>query len=427
MNRRPDAPDPLSPEERDLAERLLRLGPHEGPSATLDAAILAAARAAVAAEPVPDAASQAAAALAAAPLAATPQAAAPQAAAPQAAAARPAAPQAGAPRARPKKTRWPAWIGVAASLTLAVGVAWQLRPLDKAPSALSEEQAAPTVAAMPPARRAPAADVLAAPQSPEPTPTPMPIQDRAPAPAPVLAKPAPAPARVVSPPVEERALESRAAAGKAVENRSAEKRAAADAAPPAAREFDRRAKSEAPRAAQAQSTQAMPTPADVPPPPAPPPPAPAPAIAPPAAQGYGYSAPADAAPANTTRARRQPAAEGERAAGQVEGLSRREGQRPVAAPPAEAAANAPIAAEAQRSAPPQQNAADATVLDRVQITGSRIAPSQHANALAPEQWLERIRQYRDDGELDLARQDLREFRRAHPRARIPKDLRPLLE
>lgn len=100
---------------------------------------------------------------------------------------------------------------------------------------------------------------------------------------------------------------------------------------------------------------------------------------------------------------------------------------PVAAPPAEAAANAPIAAEAQRSAPPQQNAADATVLDRVQITGSRIAPSQHANALAPEQWLERIRQYRDDGELDLARQDLREFRRAHPRARIPKDLRPLLE
>ncbi|MFQ6313917.1 hypothetical protein ACLMLE_28445, partial [Lysobacter capsici] len=48
MNRRPDAPDPLSPEERELAQRLLRLGPSDGPSPALDARILAAAHAAVA-------------------------------------------------------------------------------------------------------------------------------------------------------------------------------------------------------------------------------------------------------------------------------------------------------------------------------------------------------------------------------------------
>ncbi|MEH6422499.1 hypothetical protein V7787_52245, partial [Pseudomonas sp. CGJS7] len=112
MNRRPDAPDPLSPQERDLAERLLRLGPHDGPSPALDAKILAAAHAAVAQTP----------------------------------------------RAREKKTRWPAWIGVAASLSLAVGIAWQLRPMDKAPEAMSEEAAVAAISAPPDA----AADAAAA-------------------------------------------------------------------------------------------------------------------------------------------------------------------------------------------------------------------------------------------------------------------------
>ncbi|MFD1299911.1 hypothetical protein ACFQ4Q_25135, partial [Lysobacter gummosus] len=101
MNRRPDAPDPLSPEERDLADRLLRLGPNDGPSSALDAKILAAAHAAVAQTP----------------------------------------------RARARKTRWPAWIGVAASLSLAVGIAWQLRPMDKAAEAMREDQVAVTTSA----------------------------------------------------------------------------------------------------------------------------------------------------------------------------------------------------------------------------------------------------------------------------------------
>ncbi|MGJ7904823.1 hypothetical protein ACSAMQ_20510, partial [Lysobacter sp. 1R34A] len=99
MNRRHDAHDPLSPEERELAERLLRLGPHDGPSPALDARILAAAHAAV------------------------------------------------APPRRREKTRWPAWIGVAASLTLAIGVAWQLRPIDKALESVGEDQAASAVSA----------------------------------------------------------------------------------------------------------------------------------------------------------------------------------------------------------------------------------------------------------------------------------------
>jgi hypothetical protein len=40
--------DPLTPEERALAERLARIGPHDDPPPSLDAKILAAAHAAVA-------------------------------------------------------------------------------------------------------------------------------------------------------------------------------------------------------------------------------------------------------------------------------------------------------------------------------------------------------------------------------------------
>ena len=43
--RLPPMPEPLTPEERALAARLARLGPHGEPSPALDARILAAARA----------------------------------------------------------------------------------------------------------------------------------------------------------------------------------------------------------------------------------------------------------------------------------------------------------------------------------------------------------------------------------------------
>lgn len=83
MSERLPPSGPLTPEERALATRLARLGPHGEPSPALDARILAAARAGLAAPAMP---------------ARTP-------------------------------ARWPLAMGIAASVALAVGLAWQLRPL----------------------------------------------------------------------------------------------------------------------------------------------------------------------------------------------------------------------------------------------------------------------------------------------------------
>lgn len=82
----PTDPTSLTSQERELAERLARLGPHAEPSPAMDARILAAARDAATATPT---------------------------------------------RGRP---RWPTLIGLAASLLLAVGLAWRLRPLPERPS-----------------------------------------------------------------------------------------------------------------------------------------------------------------------------------------------------------------------------------------------------------------------------------------------------
>lgn len=78
--------EPLSPEERAIGERLARLGPHGEPSPAVDARILAAAHEAARA---------------------------------------PAQTKRSAPR-------WPVALGIAASLTLAIGIAWQLRPMHEA-------------------------------------------------------------------------------------------------------------------------------------------------------------------------------------------------------------------------------------------------------------------------------------------------------
>lgn len=105
--------EPLTPEERDLARRLARLGGHAEPPAALDARILAAAHAAVARS---------------------------------------------ATRRRP---RWPLGLGLAASLALALGVAWQLHmrpgalplPTDEAPAgtvARTADAVQPPPAAEPP-------------------------------------------------------------------------------------------------------------------------------------------------------------------------------------------------------------------------------------------------------------------------------------
>lgn len=139
-------PAPLTPEERALAQQLARLGPHAEPSPALDAAVLAAAHAA-------------------------------------------------AP-ARTTRRRWPFALGIAASLALAVGIAWQLRPLpeaavyDEAASADGGDLSVAAPAAGADAAAAPAAarDAVAAPPPPEEPPA---APEPEPASAPKSVAPAP--------------------------------------------------------------------------------------------------------------------------------------------------------------------------------------------------------------------------------------------
>jgi hypothetical protein len=123
--------EPLSAEERELADRLARLDAPAAPSAALDARILAAAREAVGTR--------------------------------------------GPHRAR-HRPRWPLALGVAATLALAVGIAWQMRPMQdhaqvysEAPAAASSARGAggPSVDELPTAA---AVQDAAAPEAPTPSP-----------------------------------------------------------------------------------------------------------------------------------------------------------------------------------------------------------------------------------------------------------------
>lgn len=145
-------PDPLTPEERELADRLARIGPYGMPSPALDARILGAAQAAI------------------------------------------------ARGATPARRRWPAWVGVAATLALALGAVWQLRParempvaLDEAPSSAVMHRPPAAVEEMRPAAATPPKprELAAPPASPAPPP---PVVFHAPSPVDVpapLAAPAP--------------------------------------------------------------------------------------------------------------------------------------------------------------------------------------------------------------------------------------------
>lgn len=104
----PNAPEPLTADERAWAERLARIGPNGGPPPALDASILAAAHAAASTR-----------------------------------------------YQKQHTTRWPALLGLAATLALAVGVAWQLRPLATAPGVQDEvPNAASAASTAPPPERA---------------------------------------------------------------------------------------------------------------------------------------------------------------------------------------------------------------------------------------------------------------------------------
>jgi len=166
MNRFDD--EPLSPEERALADRLGRLGPHDGPSPALDAKILAGAHAAVA----------------------------------------------------PPQRRRRHWLGLsaipgglitgtgmAAALVLVIGTVWQLRPSDPAPRPILDEGEMAPVEAQIIARPR---EVIAPPPPPVEAPSPAqaappsanrsaPVMQRKAAPAVVAAAPAPEPLAEVAP------------------------------------------------------------------------------------------------------------------------------------------------------------------------------------------------------------------------------------
>lgn len=351
--------EPLTPEERALAERL-RLGPQAAPSPALDAAVLAAARAALDGDRADRGA-------------VSPHPTQPTAAAPADAAHAHAAP-------RPRRLRrWSAAMGVAASLALAVGIAWQLRPLPPSP---------PHAAPVP-------AEDAAAEESGDPGYGPAAPEPAAAADAAPSARAAPAPE--MAPP----AAESRQAGAEELHE---------------------------PVAAPASPMKAL-----SPPKPAP---LPAPAVeAPPAAAPQVFPEPASAEHDEQYAAQqRERDAIGARAA-PAPVLQRRQALKSAPAPTsadaprgalAEAQGNDLSAAPPPPPAAPASAAAPAAIADDAASGAAQAAAGADAQ-LPPRQWLARIRQQRDAGERDAARASLRLFRQQHPQARIPRDLRALLD
>lgn len=384
--------EPLTPEERALAERLAAGNARAEPGPALDARILAAARAA-AEEPAPT--HDAGPSLTPAPPVAT-----------------------GASRARRPRRRWSLGLGVAASLLLAVTLAWQLRPQRTTQVVYEEAPAAPSRLVSPstsPPEPAAAADRVQA-VAPSSAPASAPASAQTPAQAePDAARrratrkaaPPPLPAAVPPPPeapfvapAEQTKPLPQAAAGQAAPTPSAdgtqtEAYSAAPAPPPAS--------------AVAQPPAPAPA-ADLYTPPAPPaPPAPAPnAVAPP---------PPPPPPAATQALSRKVERQAETADVQED----RRSQAGRAAPPAGEALGAAQAT----------GAGDIPLPRTIDMPGDQ-TPAALERALAedralpPAQWLQRIRLHRFEGEGALARASLAAFVQAHPEQPIPEDLRALL-
>ncbi|UNK50375.1 hypothetical protein MNR01_04965 [Lysobacter sp. S4-A87] len=350
--------EPLTPQERAMADRLARLGPHDGPSPALDAKILAAAHAAV------------------------------------------------APR---RSRRWlalsgiPATLvtgaGMAAVLALAVGVVWQLRPSAPAPHAPRDEAddfgyvTAEVIQRTEPAATAP----------PPPPPA------EAPAPARALQAP-PAMARREVAPAREPSIAAKQPAAKASDHFLDEAVDPAHAHPaPAVAAPAVAAKGVV---APAGRSDAEPRAFSYSEPPAPASP-PAPAAA----------APAPAAMAATAEGEQR-----QRAAAQAGAAAQRKEVANDAARQAQLRSQAASVTAAEADAAAGAAASDST-LDRIEVTGSTTGlsdqPVRGDRDLAPDQWLQRIRERRDSGDLDGARQSLELFRKTHPRLRLPDDLRAL--
>ncbi|KRG61814.1 hypothetical protein ABB26_17735 [Stenotrophomonas humi] len=311
--------DMLTPEEREIARLLGRPDPAAGPSARVDADIMAMARA-----------SQAAAGT---PLSALPQSTRP--------------------------TRWGrrrrvfSSLAAAASLVLVVGLAWQLRPVTPPPP--MQQESADEAAATAPVQAA-SADMQAI-AEPDP------------------ASPAPAPMRSMAPPAPAPKPAAKA------EPRPIARSAPAPAAAPAADALASPADQEV---LDAPYTAA--TPVYAPAPPAPP-------------------APVAAAPLTKTASGVQ--------AKQAEAYSAEARERAMqfrALPP-----------------PPTDLAAASGNVVAEHMQQQQLIDVDADASLSRHKWLLKIRERRDNGDIEGARTSLRRFVQEYPEARIPRDLRPLLK
>lgn len=312
--------EPLTQEERELADQLARLGASTEPSAALDARILAAAHGAVVARP------------------------------------------------RGRRPRWPLALGAVATLVLAIGIAWQLRPAQEHVQAYSEAPAAAPVTRssgpsaaeeLPVAATAAAQDSAATADAPEP------------------------------------AIEATAAPIEA-----AKPRASSSGAPERAKAVAEPERDAFPASDRAQARVA----------PAPPPPA---------AQDIVFEAdtPADAASAQVPAAPPAPspvdAMENAAAAGTAT-QARRE-----SAPEAKAAADGETALD--------QITVTGTRVERdtAGFQDHAIDDQPPATADSPavqRAWLQQIRELVADGEVEAARESLAEFKRRYPHYALPDDL-----
>lgn len=344
--------EPLTPEERDLARRLARIDAAVEPSPALDARILAAARGSEGVAPSPVVREM--------------------------------------PARRRPRLAWAAGLGVAASLLLAVGIAWQLRPQPDAAVQYSEAPAA--------AKAMRDEEPLAEVRAPDAFPA---------------SPPAPPP-----PPQQAKSVSSKPAASAPAQ----EARARRQLSPPPREPQEKRAEAGESGHAEAPVVLDEPSPVDTPAPPAavPAPPAPAPRAA-------------------ETASEAQPdlsALSSIDAAGAVQQETARDHERE-----SERERKA-SAEEASRDAAKQHRA---DLLDRIETTGARAHEEIDENAGFADQpyddeppasadspevrtaWLARIRELLGEGKIDAARASLAEFHRRYPDAHLPDDLRPLLE
>jgi hypothetical protein len=372
--------EPLTPEERALAQSLSRLGPHGAPSPDLDARILGAARAAVQDTPS----------------------------------------RGGA--VPPTRRRWPLGMGVAASVLLAAGIAWQLRPSHDIPVA-SEAPAQTQRSAnlMGEDADAVAADA-AAPAAPPPS-SPLAI---------VATEPA-LPAKAMQPPSPSATLERDATpSGPARKNAEAAARqetvpkrsplALIPAVPglPSAEETSPREQPAAPHAFPAEMDAYAP-------------PAAMTADVPEAIAGAQTQHRAAAQQQEDQRIRYEEERKQQAAANESRTLdtisvtgsrARTRERQPRAqdvAPAATAAAPPPPPAPAASAGSVQPSAAR-TALRRTDLQ----LPVDADMRLPPEEWLDRIRLRRDLGDNANALRSLQLFVQEHPFQRVPDDLRPLL-